>query len=85
VQLVRKLPLQLPSQAEPSPAQAARLPRGAPVTAVHVPAVTSQASHCPAQALLQQTPSAQLPLVHWLPALQDKPLAFFGRQLDEAQ
>ena len=63
-QLVRSVPLQVPLQALPSLAHAGRLPRGAPVTAVHVPGVRSHASHWPVQALLQHTPSAQAPLVH---------------------
>ena len=67
---------QLPPQV-PSPAQAAREPCGSPlVTAEHVPTAmaTSQASHCPVQALLQQNPSTQwlfshCPLlVHALPS-----------------
>jgi hypothetical protein len=59
-------PSQLPPQALPSVAQAARLPCGAPATAVQVPTLpaTSQAWHCPPQALLQQTPSTQLLALH---------------------
>lgn len=34
--------------------------------------------HAPVQALLQQTPSTQLPVVHSLPAVQVAPLVFFG-------
>lgn len=39
---------------------------GAPVTALQVPIdpLTSHASHWPAQAVLQHTPSTQLPLAH---------------------
>ena len=53
------VPLQYPAHALPSPAQAARDPCGAPMTFVQVPTkpATSQASHWPAQARLQQTPS----------------------------
>ena len=74
------VPLQEPPQAEPSEVQAARVPCGAPlVTVVHVPELPgmSQAWHWPPQAWLQQTPSAQLPLTHWLEAPQARPSAFF--------
>ena len=37
-----------------------------------------QARQEPVQVLLQQTPSAQLPLVHSLPAPQASPLSFFA-------
>ena len=36
--------------------------------------LTSQASHCPEQAKLQQTPSAQLPDAHSVPPAQAWPL-----------
>lgn len=41
-------------------------PCGSPVTGVQTPglALTSHASHCPSQAVLQQTPSAQTPVAH---------------------
>jgi hypothetical protein len=61
------LPSQEPPQAEPSVAQAGRIPCGAPaVTVVQAPTLpgTSQASHWPAQAAVQQTPSAQTPPAH---------------------
>ncbi|TMB30309.1 MAG: hypothetical protein E6J65_01500 [Deltaproteobacteria bacterium] len=63
----------------PLPAQAARPPCGFPLTAKHWPTLpgTSQAWHWPPQAWLQQTPSAQLPLTHWLEAPQARPSAFF--------
>jgi hypothetical protein len=75
-------PSQAPPQADPSEAQAARAPRGAPGTGVQVPTdpATSQASHCPVQAALQQTPSAQKPLAHCVPAAQAAPSAPFGAQ-----
>ena len=59
-------PSQAPPQLEPSLAQAGRPPLGAPETATQVPALpaTLQAWHCPPQAELQQTPSAQAPLPH---------------------
>ena len=43
-----------------------KLPRGLPATAVQVPCepATSQASHWPSHAVLQQKPSAQVPLWH---------------------
>jgi hypothetical protein len=52
--------LQLAPQV-PWPAQAVRAPAGAPVTAMHWPALPDwpQASHWPPQALSQQTPSTQ--------------------------
>ena len=59
----------LPHSASPA-GQAGRVPRGLPDVARHVPSpLTSQASHCPAQAVLQHTPSTQLPEPHSLPAL----------------
>jgi hypothetical protein len=60
-------PLQVPPQTEPSVAQAAREPCGAPeLTVVQVPTllVTSHAWHWPLQALSQQTPSTQAPEAH---------------------
>jgi hypothetical protein len=73
-------PSQLPPQSEPSLLHAVRDPWGVPVTATQVPTEpeTSQAWHCPPQALLQHTPSTQLPLPHWLAAVQAPPLASFG-------
>jgi len=60
------VPSQAPPQELPSVAQATRVPCGAPLTAVQVPTLpaTSQAWHWLPQALLQQTPSTQLLLVH---------------------
>jgi hypothetical protein len=43
------------------------------------------AMHVPVQAALQQTPSAQKPLRHWLAAVQATPLAAFGVQTPLAQ
>lgn len=64
----------------PVPAHAARPPRGAPVTGVHVPSwpSTSQASHAPVHAELQHTPSTQAPVPHSSVALQRSPAAFTG-------
>jgi hypothetical protein len=46
--------------------QAARVPRGAPLTAEQVPLLAgmSQASHCASQRRLQHTPSVQKPDAH---------------------
>jgi hypothetical protein len=67
----------------PAPPHAGLLPRGVPVTTLHVPAVappvvTSHASQAPVHAALQHTPSAQWPLVHCPSAPQAAPSAFFG-------
>jgi hypothetical protein len=72
------VPLQAPPHSEPSVAQAARRPTGAPITGAHCPARpgTSQASHCPLQAALQQTPSTQRPEAHSPPAPQPVPRSF---------
>jgi len=69
------LPSHFPSQVVPAPLQAGRVPWGAPVTALHVPGVTSQASHSPLQAWSQQWPSTQKVLVHWSAAVQSAPSA----------
>jgi hypothetical protein len=70
---VRLVPSHAPPHVAPAPAQAAWPVdvRGAPLTAVQVPLVvaSAQASHCPAQAVLQQTPSAQNPLRHAVPVV----------------
>jgi hypothetical protein len=82
VQTLRRVPSQAPPQIVPSVAHAARLPAGAPVTAVHVPSPDRlQASHCPSQADSQQTPSTQWPVAHWPAAVQVCPLASWGTQL----
>jgi hypothetical protein len=69
---VRVIPSQLPPQVLPAPAQAVWPLRGAPVTATHIPLLdaSAHASQDPPQAALQQTPSAQKPLAHWVPAVQ---------------
>ena len=87
VQAATFAPLHEPPQAEPSEAQAARIPWGAPATAEQVPArpATSQAWHWPPQAWSQQTPSTQKPLAHWLEAEQVAPLAWRGTQAPPAQ
>src|SRR4051812_35606574 len=80
-------PSQAPPQEDPSLAHAARPPGGDPATATHWPIEpgTLQAWHCPPQAWLQQTPSAQLPFAHWLEAAQASPSAFFGTQAPALQ
>ena len=49
-------------------------------TGLHVPTLPSrlQASQAPPHAVLQHTPSTQLPLPHWLAALHTAPLFSFG-------
>jgi hypothetical protein len=71
----------------PVPVQAARVPRGAPVTATHLPgeAPSAHASHCPSQAAVQHRPSAQNPLLH-IPALEQAvPMTSFGLQVPASQ
>jgi hypothetical protein len=77
---VRSEPLQLPPHADPSLAHAGRPPDGAPLTGEQVPVDPARlhASHCPEHALLQQTPSVQLPDVHWLEARHVAPFACFA-------
>jgi hypothetical protein len=79
-------PSQAPPQEEPSVAHAARPACGAPETATHWPTLpaTLQAWHCPLHAWLQQTPSTQLPFVHWFEPPQATPFAFFGTQAPPA-
>ena len=45
----------------------------------------TQESQAPPQAVLQHTPSTQLPLPHWLAAEQAPPLVFFGAQVPASQ
>ena len=80
-------PSQLPPQADPSLAHAAREPCGEPVTALQTPTLpgTSQAWHWPLQALLQQIPSTQLPFEHWFAAEHEPPSAIFGTQAPALQ
>jgi hypothetical protein len=66
---------------------AERVPCGAPeARVVHVPMLpeTSHAWHWPPQALLQQTPSVQTPLVHSFAAPHPAASAFFATQWCEA-
>jgi hypothetical protein len=74
---------QNPPQSEPSLAQVGRAPCGAPATGEQVPGLagSSQASHWPAQAALQQTPSTQRPETHSLVCVQVVPLLRLNSQL----
>jgi hypothetical protein len=56
-------------------------------TGLQVPALpaTLQASQEPPHAVLQHTPSTQLPLPHWLAALHVPPLVFLGTQTPPPQ
>jgi len=79
------VPSQLPPQAVPSVAQAARVPCGVPVVGEHVPTLpaTLQASHCPPHARSQQNPSTQFADAHsWSPP-HALACAFFGTQAFE--
>jgi hypothetical protein len=72
---VRRLePSHAPAQV-PVPVQARRLPRGVPRTGEQVPRASglSQASHWPVQAVLQHTPSTQLPEAHSAAVVQARP------------
>ena len=68
-------PSQLPPQTEPSVAQAARLPCGAPIAVEHVPTLPARlhASHWPVHARPQQTPSTHSPEAHSMSAAQAVP------------
>jgi hypothetical protein len=63
------------------------LPALPEATGLHVPTLpaTLHASQEPLHAVLQQTPSAQLPLPHWLAAEQVAPADFFGSQVPALQ
>jgi hypothetical protein len=67
-QALRSAPLQVAvAQAGSPPVALVHVPWpacGAPSTAAHTPPPPSHASQVPAQAALQQTPSAQKPVVH---------------------
>ncbi len=56
-------------------------------TGLHVPTLpaTLHASQAPPQAVLQHTPSTQLPLPHWLAAEQVAPFVFLGTQAPASQ
>jgi len=66
-------------------------PTSEAVRSVQVPAVSGedglakQVSHGPSQAVLQQTPSAQNPLVHSLPEAQAAPVALMAWQVPAEQ
>jgi hypothetical protein len=80
-------PSQAPPQRLPSVAHCARAPIGAPVTGMQVPGFAAwlHAWHCPVQAPLQHTPSAQKPDTHAFPALQAVPFASLGTHWPPAQ
>jgi hypothetical protein len=82
-QAVVCVPSQVPPQAEPSEAHAAREPCGEPFATVQVPTrpSTSQAWHWPSQATSQHTPSTHSPLEHCDDRLQVLPSVSFGSQL----
>lgn len=63
--------------------QEAPAPQLAPVVTVHVPTLpgTLQAWQAAPQVLLQQTPSTQLPRLHWLLAVHVAPSPCFELQL----
>jgi hypothetical protein len=75
-------PSHVPAQA-PVPLHAVRVPRGAPVTSLHVPTLPDSlhASHEPVHARSQHTPSAQKPLVHCAPVTHALPLATASAQI----
>jgi hypothetical protein len=50
------------------------------VPLAEAPSAVEQASQPPAQALSQQKPSTQLPVAHWLLAVQAVPWDFFAEQ-----
>ena len=54
---------------------------------LHVPTLPArlQASHESPHAVLQQTPSTQLPLAHWLAAEHVGPMGFLGTHDPELQ
>jgi hypothetical protein len=82
-QPLRSVPLQVAAQLEPSPVQAARVPRGAPLTALQAPTKpgTLQASHWPMQGTSQHTVSAHAPDTHSLAVAQVAPLVFLVTQM----
>jgi hypothetical protein len=63
------------------------LPELPEATGLHVPTLPGRlhASQEPLHAVLQHTPSAQLPLPHWLAAEQVAPADFFGSQTPALQ
>jgi hypothetical protein len=65
----------------------AGLPSLPAATREHVPTLpgTLHALQAPAQAVLQHTPSTQLPLPHWLFAVHAPAFVFFGTQAPASQ
>lgn len=87
VQLERLVPLQLPPQKGCEP-HALRSPTGGPVTATQLPAPL-HCSQVPSQTALQHTPwpspaapslKLQMPVLHWLVAVQAVPPLALGTQ-----
>lgn len=70
------MPPHIPPQVVPAPAQAPWPARGVALTAMQVPGLvaSAHASHCPVQATLQHTPSAQKPLTHSPAIVHDRPV-----------
>jgi hypothetical protein len=83
----RVTPSHAPAHGVPAPAHAPRDPCGAPTTGKHVPGAvaTSHASHAPVHAKLQQTPSAQTPLVHSSGFAHDSPLLLRATHMPSVQ
>jgi hypothetical protein len=71
---------------EPAPAHAARLPWGAPATALQVPTfpATSHAAHCELHPVSQHTPSTQKLEAHSVEAVHVAPFGFAQRPSDPA-
>ena len=81
------IPSQEPPHSPPAFVHAAREPLGCPITERHLPAMPPSAdaplhaSHCPWQAVSQQTLSTQNPVAHSLPSPHDAPLFNFDTQV----
>ena len=83
-QAFRAPPSHAPPHDDPSVAQAARPPRGAPTTGEQTPAPL-QASHCPLHAVSQQTPSTQWPVPHCVSPEHDPPCPIWLTQTPAEQ
>jgi len=80
--------VQAPGQLTEEPSQTYAPHAGLPAeSGVHVPTLpaTLHASHALPQAVLQHTPSTQLPLPHWLLAVHAPAGVFFGTQAPASQ
>ena len=82
-QLTPLFPSQNPLHTPRSPLQAGRDATGTPLMVAQTPTLppTLHASHCPAHALSQHTPSAQCPARHWSSAAQPAPAVPWGTQV----